>query len=141
MRTANGFRCGFRKAEIADLAGSDQLGHGSDRLFDGRAGIDAMLIIKIDGVDAEALQTGIAGLTDIFGTSVDAAPSAVSVAHDTKFSGDDDLVPMRAQCPADEDLVGERTVNVGGVEEVDTELNGAVDRGDGLGFVSGTIEL
>ena len=105
-------------------------------------GVDAVLIIKIDRLDAEALQAGIAGGADVFGASIDAAAGGIAgVAHDAELGGDDDLVPVRPERLADEDLVRVRAVNVGGVEERDTERDGAMDGGDGFGLVGLPVEL
>ena len=51
----------LREAQPAHLAGRDELGHGADGLFDGDLGIDAVLVVEVDVIDAEALQAGVAG--------------------------------------------------------------------------------
>src|SRR5258708_34714372 len=57
--------------------------------FDGDLGIDAMLVVEVDRIDAEALQAGVAGGTHIRGASVEAARVRIGLAaHDAKFCGD-----------------------------------------------------
>jgi hypothetical protein len=58
-----------------DLAGGDQVGHGADGLLDRRLGVDAVLIIEIDRLDAEARQAAVAARADIVGLAVDAEPA------------------------------------------------------------------
>ena len=64
-----------------------------------------------------------------------------SLAHVAELGGEDDLVAAAGDRPADQLLVGERAVHVGGVEEGDAELERAVDRRDRLGLVAGAVEL
>ena len=63
------------------------------------------------------------------------------VADVAELGGEHDLVAAVLDRPADELLVGERAVHVGGVEEVDAEVEGAVDRGDRLGVVAAGVEV
>ena len=44
----------------------DQVGHCADGVFNGRIRVDAVLVVQIDMVDAEAFQTGIECCFDIF---------------------------------------------------------------------------
>src|SRR5579872_5165345 len=46
---ADGLFTGFRKAEIPYLALLDEPRHGAHCFFDGRFGIDAVLVIEVDG--------------------------------------------------------------------------------------------
>ena len=62
---ADGGGRGFGEAEVFDLAGLDELGHGADGVFDGGVGIDAMLVVEVDVVEAKALEAGVAGLVDV----------------------------------------------------------------------------
>ena len=43
-------------AEEADLSLPDQFGHGADRLLDGHGGIDAVLVVEVEVLDAEPLE-------------------------------------------------------------------------------------
>ena len=55
-------RARFADAERAHLALLHQLAHGADRILDRHFRIDAVLVIEIDHIDAEALQALLAGL-------------------------------------------------------------------------------
>ena len=100
--------------------------------------VDAVLVVEVDVIDAEPLQARVARAAHVLGLAVDAAVArAVRVAHDAELRGEDDLVAAIADRPADELLVRERAVDVGGVEEVDAELERAMDRRDRLGLVVG----
>ena len=60
-------------------------------------------------------------------------PAGLAVGVDeAELGGDDDLAAERGECLADELLVGQRTVDLGGVEERDAELDGAADDADHL---------
>ena len=55
------------QAEVADLPGRDELGHGADGLLDRDGLVDAVLVVEVDVVDAEPLQAGVAGGPDVLG--------------------------------------------------------------------------
>ncbi len=138
---AEGGGSGLRHAEVADFAGGDELGHSTDGVFDRGVGIDAVLVVEVDVVDAEALEAGVAGLANVFGPAVDAEEFAVGAAHVAELGGENDAVAAVADGAADELLVASGAVHVGGVEEVDAGVEGAVDDGDGFGVVGGSVEL
>ena len=46
----------FRKTEMLDLAFPNEILHRAGHFFDRHRRIDAMLIVKIDGIDPEALE-------------------------------------------------------------------------------------
>ena len=101
-----------------------------------------MLVVEVDGVDAEALQAGLAAGAHVLGLAADPAPErVVGIADDAELGGDDDAVAPALDRLADEDLVGVRTVDVGRVEERDPEIERAVDRGDAFGLVGRAVEL
>ena len=51
---------GLGQAEVAHLALLHQLGHGAHRLLDRRVGVDAVLVVEVDHLDAEPLQALVA---------------------------------------------------------------------------------
>ena len=53
---------GFRQADVADLAFLDQLRHGANRFLDRSIRIDAVLVVEVDVLDAQPLQTCFAAL-------------------------------------------------------------------------------
>ena len=141
VRAADGPRRRLGEPDVPHLAGAHQLGHGADGLFDRRARVDAVLVVEIDGIDAQALQRGVAGGANVFRTSIDADPAPVGIALVAELGRQDDLVAAAADGAADQPLVGERAVHVGGVEKVDAEVERAVDGGDRLRVVVRAVEL
>ena len=108
----------------------------------GVVGVDAVLVVEVDVVDAQAPQRGLGGLLDVLGPAVEAAGGGVvGVADDPELRGQHDLVAAVGDGAADELLVGVGAVDVGGVEEGDAELEGAVDGGDRLVVVARAVEL
>src|SRR5712692_2424595 len=77
---ANGFRASLAETEKADLAVLHQPRHGAHRLFDRHGWIDAVLIIQIDHLDTEALQTRLAGADHVLWPPVGYfAPAAAEI--------------------------------------------------------------
>ncbi len=113
-----------------------ELGHGTDRLLDRDRLVDPVLVVEVDVVDAEPGQAGVAGRLDVAGAAVDPAGFRVlGVAHVAELRGDDHLVSSTLDRSADQPLVGEGAVHVGGVEQRDAEVEGALDRRGRLGLV------
>ena len=128
--------------EVADLALLHELGHRADGLLDRRVGVDAVLVVEVDVVDAEAPQRSLGRLAHVLGPAADAAGGrVVGVADDAELGRQHDLVAAAGDRAADELLVGVRAVDVGGVEEGHAEVERAVDRGDRLGVVAAAVEL
>ena len=123
------------------MPGLDELGHRADGLLDRDGGVDAVLVVEVEVVDAEALEGGVAGGPHVVGRAVDADPAAVGVALVAELRGELDLVAAAGDRLADEPLVGEGPVHVRGVEEGDAEVEGAVDGVDPGLLVGGAVEL
>ena len=65
----------------------------------------------------------------------------VRVAHDAALGREHDLIAAAADGAADQLFVGVRAVHVGGVEQRDAELEGAMDGGDRLALIAWAVEL
>jgi hypothetical protein len=142
VRAAQRLGSGLAQAEVADLALRDQLGHRPDGLLDRRVDVDAVLVVEVDVVGAEALQRVLARLLDVLGAPVGGAAARVGgIADDPELRGQHDLVAAIGDRAPDEALVCVRAVDVGGVEEVDAQLDGAMDHGDRLVVVARAVEL
>jgi hypothetical protein len=100
-----------------------------------------VLIVQVDGVDAEPLQRRVAGAPDVRGRSVDTDEGSVRGAHVAELRRDDDLIAPVFDRRADEPFVRGRAVRVGGVQEVDAEIEGAVNRRDRFGVVPAGVEI
>src|SRR3974390_2664173 len=59
---ADGFGAGFRKTEMLHLALLDQVLDGAGHVFDGYRGVDAVLVVEVDDINAEALKRTLKGL-------------------------------------------------------------------------------
>src|SRR2546430_6943529 len=73
VRPADRGRRGLRKAEVADLALADQVGHRPDRLLDRHIRVHAVLIVEIDVIDAESLERGVTRRSHVLRTPIHAA--------------------------------------------------------------------
>lgn len=98
-----------------------------------------MQVVQVDVVDAQALERGVARLMDVLRRAVDTPARTILAALDAEFGRQDDLVSPVGDCLADELLVGEGPVHVGGVQEVDAEVERAADRLDGAVLVGGEV--
>ena len=127
----------LREAEVANLAGRDELGHRTDGVLDGRLGVRSVQVVQIDVVDAESLERCVAGLRHVRRRSVDAHPP---VTEDVaELGGQHDLIAPVGDGAADQPLVVGRAVDVGRVEEGDAELEGSMDGGDRLVLVGRAV--
>src|SRR5258706_13614291 len=101
-----------------------------------------MLVVKIDGVDGEAVQTCIAACFYIFGFAIDAAGGGIiTVAHDAEFCREKRLLAFTAQSLTDQHFVVAVAVDVGGVERSDAEFERTMNGGDGFGVVAAAIKF
>ena len=108
---------------MLDLAFLDQLLHRSRHVLDRHVLVDAMLIKQIDGIDFEPLERALCDLLDVLRPAVQAwtplhaAGIELRVEVESEFRGDHDLPAERGEGFADEFLVRERTVDLGGIEK------------------------
>src|SRR5450759_4235059 len=128
-------------AQVPHLSGGDQLTERTEGLLDGRFGVDAVLVVEVDDVHIQAPQRCLDRGSDVLRATVDPT-SALTALVDlvTELGGQHHLVTAASDGLADQDLVGERAVYVGGVEQGYAEVEGAMDGGSGFGVVEGTVE-
>src|ERR1700730_3114615 len=88
--TANGLRRGFRQADRARFALTHKRAHRANGFFDWHIRIDAMLVVKIDIISAEAFQTGVADAARVFRRPIDAG-DPLRPDSETKLGRDDNL--------------------------------------------------
>ena len=84
---ADGCGSGFRQPQESYFALTDQISHGADRVFDGRVGIDAMLIVNVDVLQTEPLEARLACLLHILGPSINAQELAIGPTNIPEFCG------------------------------------------------------
>jgi hypothetical protein len=119
----------LRQAEMADLALLDQPRHPANRLLDRHRGIDAMLVVEVDGLDAQPLQAGFAGLQHVVGPPVDAICRArLRRLGLAELGGEHDAVAPSLDGAADQRLVVAPAIHVGAVEMGDAKIDGPADQ-------------
>ena len=92
-------------------------------------------------VDAEATQRGVARRLHVLGPAVLADEFAVGSPHIAEFRGQDDTLALPLDCLPDQDLVRERAVDVGRIEEGDAQIQRPVNGRDGLGIIPAAVEV
>lgn len=141
MRFADGGWGCFAEAEGLDFSGLDEFFHSADCFFDGYFGIDSVLVVEVDLLDAEALEGCVAGLAHVLGATANATVFRVAAADDAELGGNLDLVAPSSDRFSDELLIGSRSVHVGGVEELDTAIEGGVYKLDRFLWGAVSVEL
>jgi hypothetical protein len=121
---ADGLGSCFGQAEVLDLAHLDEVLDRSGHLFDEHLGVDPVLVEQVDGVGLEPREGGVGGLLDVVGSAGQADLAAVGVELESELGGDHYLPAEGRQGVADEFLVDEGAVDLGGVEEGDAPFNG-----------------
>ena len=132
--TADGVRARFGQAEIAHLAGGNQLFHRTCHLFHRHGGIDAVLVQQVDVVGIHAGKRLLNYGTDAFGAAVQAVGD--DAVFETEFGGDDDFLAKRRHRLAEQALV-RFAVGFGGIEKLYAQLKSAADQGDAIRFGDG----
>jgi hypothetical protein len=129
---------GLGQPDVADLALGDELGQRTDGVLDGRVRVDPVLVVQIDVIGAQPLEGTLDGDTDIRRATVDDARAAAGVRDEAELRRQHHTVAAVLDGPADEFLVGERTVDLGGVEVGDAEVQRSVDGANRLGVAAGS---
>ena len=94
----------------------------------GTFGIDAVLIEQVDASVLSRLQRGLGDLPDVLRPAVQADVRERPAECVAELGRDHDLVAERRQRLADQFLVRERAVGLGGVEEGDAALDRRADQ-------------
>ena len=129
---------GLRQPDVTNLALGDECGQGADGVLDGRLRIDPVLVVQVDVVGAQPLQGTLDGDADVRRAAVEDARAAAGVRDDAELRGQHHLVAAILDGPADELLVGEWTVDLGGVDVRDAEVQRSVDSANRLGVAAGS---
>src|SRR5438093_844962 len=96
-------------------------------------------LIEVHVVRAESLQGSIQGEREVARVEVHPNASAVKVSADLRRQ--EHLFPAAFEGLSEDFLTVAPAVHVGGVEEVDSEVNGPADRLDGFRVLRGTIRI
>ena len=92
-----------------------------------------MLIEKVDVIGAKPLERGLAHLSHMLGPAVGARLGGANL--EAELGRNHHLPALSRDGLANQDLVLERPVNLGGVEKVHAKLKRAMNRGDRFGVV------
>ena len=131
----------LREPDVADLALVDEVLQHPELLLGRDVRVDAVELEQVDGLDVQPAQAHLEALAQVRGAS-DRVPLVGAGAGQPGLGGDGHvLVPVvpatGVQRLADEVLGDERAVAVGGVDEVDAEVDGAAQHAAGLVRVGG----
>ena len=131
MRAADRLGAGFRQAEVAHLAGADQLPDRARHVLHRHVRVNAVLIEEVEAVGLQAPQ-------GVLGNRAYALRPAVharlrSAVLEAELGRDDDLIADGRQGLAHHVLVG--AVGLGGVEERHPARERLADQRDGLRLV------
>ena len=128
------------KTEKSYLALRDKITHRAGHFLDRHGPIDAVLIEQVDKVGAKPAQASLDRFVDMLGAAV-RADDPVALNTRAKLSCDHDLGAPAFERPTEQLLVGKGTVVLRRVEEGASEIDGAMQRGDRLAFIRGTVRL
>ena len=107
---------GLGQADVADLALGDEFGEGADGVFDRRLRVDPVLVVEVDVVGAEPLERALDRGADVRRAAVEVAGAAAGVRDDSELRRQHHVVAAALDRAADEFLVGEGSVDLGGVD-------------------------
>jgi hypothetical protein len=101
--------------------------------------VHAVLVVEVDVIDAEPAERAVDRAAHVLGAAV-GRPVHLIVVGDPELRRDHELVALAGDRLADELLVGAAAVHLGGVQEIDAELERAVDRRRRLFLVGLAVE-
>jgi hypothetical protein len=127
------------RADIQDLALLDEHFHGLPDLLPGRQPVHVVELVQVDMVGLHAPQRFFTGVPDVQRRKTGRVGPVAHVPVD--LGGNDDLFASRAALrkPAPDDLFGDAlaglpAVDVGGIEEVNAQVEGFVHDDEAIGF-------
>src|ERR1700682_443139 len=127
---------------MSDLAFLDQLRQGANRFLNRRIRIDAMLVIEVNVLDAQPLQTSIAGLLHVVGLTADAAGIRIAgITDNPELCSQHDLVALALDRSPDELFVFVWSVDVGRIEKINAEFERAMNSRDRFGVIATGVKL
>ncbi len=109
----------------------NQVLYGAGNVLDRHVGIDAVLIEEVDRIHPQPLQRLLGDLADTFGPAIGRTRTA-GAEIEAEFRRDNDAFLERRERFADQFLVRERSVDLGGVEESNAAPDGGADQSDHL---------
>src|ERR1700694_4923452 len=127
---------------MPDLARLHQLRHCADRGLDRRLWIYSVLIVKIDVINAQPLQTSFASFLHVIGLAVDTTNIWIAgIADDSKLCGQYNTVALSLNRSTNQLFIRIRSINVRRIEEVDAKFKSAMNGGDRFCIIAPRIKL
>ena len=124
----------IRAGDVADFAALDEAVESAEGLFDGRGRVEAVHVVDVDVIGAEATEAGFNGFEQVEAGGA----NVVDVGADSErgFGGDEELVAAALDGLAG-DFFGEAVgIDVGGVEHVEAGVEADVYEAGGFGHVA-----
>ena len=94
-----------------------------------------MLVVQVDVIGVEPLERALERRADVGRAAVNVPRALARVRDEAELRGQHHLVAPAFQRPPDELLVGEGTVDLGGVDEGDAQVDRPVNGPDRLGVI------
>jgi hypothetical protein len=132
VRPPDRLRPGFAQPEVPDLAGLDQLADRPGDLLDRHLRVDAVLVEDVQPIGPQVPQAVLRDLADVLRPAVQRLAQPRVLRHvEPELGRQHDLVAEALHRLAEQLLVtaGATAVQLGGVEEVDPQLESAPDGG------------
>src|SRR5271165_6841361 len=131
VRPTDRLGAGLRKAEVLDLAFSNEALHRAGDVLDRDIRIDAMLIEEIDPIGLEALERGFGDSLDVLRPAVQssAALACGRVDVEAELRRNYDPIAQGRKGLADQFFVSKGPIDLCSVEESHAALDGRADQG------------
>ena len=100
-----------------------------------------VLLVEVDVIDPQALKRCLTRVSNIVRVAEHAEPLAILSTLEAELRRDDDPVAAALHRLANQLLVRKRAVTVSGVEQIDAELDGTMDRGNRLALGGYRVEV
>ncbi len=101
-----------------------------------------MLVVEINGLDPQSFQAGFARSANIIRFAIDSAILRISgITDDAELRSQHNLVTFALNCAPHQFFIFIRAINVGCVEKSNSQIESAVNRGDGFVVVASAVKL
>ena len=131
MGPADGPGAGLGQAVVPDLARRNELGQRPGDLLDWRFRVNPVLVVQVDVIRAKATERAFDRGADGRRARVE-APLTTRMGDRAELRGQHHLTPAALDGTANKFLVDVRPVGLGGVDERNAQVEGAVDGADRL---------
>ncbi|MDT5124892.1 MAG: hypothetical protein QOH54_536 [Mycobacterium sp.] len=146
-------RAHFAESDGSHLARGDEFAHRADGVFDRHTAIQAMVVVQVDHVGPQTAEAVLARRPDVVRAAVNHDARAVVIDLRGEFRRQHHVIAAAGERRADEFLVVaeaanghsppdvRRTVDIGGVQKVHSQVKRCPDRIDRLTVIRSAVEL